>query len=226
MTKENIILLAVTLILYFISVGSMKFTPFRKAEGTKAKLECLLKSSWKETVYFVLMLVVNIALCEMLFLFYTDNSVIHIVKRMVVISVLWVAAYFDKKSYRIPNKLILLGLTLRIVVLAAELFTTGTGIKGTVISELIASAAMFVISLVCMLIAKNSLGMGDVKLFMIMGLFLGVKGMMTAMLYSLIITFFVSVFMLITKKKNRKDYLPFAPSILVGTVLAFALSNA
>lgn len=226
MTKENIILLAVTLFLFFISVGSMKFTPLKKAEGMKAKLNCLLTSTWRETVYFVLMFVVNVALCEMLLLFYTNNTVMHIVKRIVVVSILWVAAYFDKKSYRIPNKLILLGLALRIVALGAELFTMGTAVKGIVISELIASAAMFVISLVCMLIAKNSLGMGDVKLFMIMGLFLGIKGMMVTMLYSLLITFFVSVFMLITKKKNRKDYLPFAPSILVGTIMAFALSNA
>jgi len=226
MTKENIILLAVTVLMYFISIGSMKFTPFRKAEGTKEKINCLIKSTWKETVYFVLMFVVNIGLCEMLFLFYKDNTMIYISKRIIVASVLWVAAYFDKKSYRIPNKLILLGLVLRVIVLGIEVLTIGTEVKEFIISELIASAAMFVISLICMLIAKNSLGMGDVKLFMIMGLFLGIRGMMTAMFFSLIVTFFVSVFMLITKKKNRKDYLPFAPSIMVGTIMAFALSNA
>lgn len=226
MTKENIIILAVTVLLYFISIGSIKFTPFRKAEGAKAKLNCLVKSTWKETLYFVLIFAVNIALCEMLLLFYKDNTVIHIIKRIALVSVLWVAAYFDKKSYRVPNKLILLGFAFRLIILAAELFTIGTQVKYTVISELIAAAAMFVISLVCILIAKNSLGMGDVKLFLIMGLLLGVQGIMTAMFYSLIITFFVSVFMLITRKKNRKDFLPFAPSILVGTVLAIALSNA
>ncbi len=226
MTKENIILLAVTVFLYFISIGSIKFTPFRKAEGTKEKINCLIKSTWKETVYFVLMFVVNVALCEILLLFYQGNTLTHIIKRITVASVLWVAAYFDKKSYRIPNKLILLGLALRLIIVAVEVFTVGTAIKGTVISELIAAAAMFVISLLCMLIAKNSLGMGDVKLFLVMGLLLGIQGMMIAMFYSLIITFFVSVFMLITRKKNRKDYLPFAPSILVGTVLAMAVSNA
>lgn len=226
MTKENIILLAVTVVLYFISIGSMKFTPFRKAEGMKAKITCLVNSTWKETIYFILMFVVNIGLCELLFLFYEENTLIHIVKRIIIASVLWIAAYFDKKSYRIPNKLILLGLAFRVIVLGVEVLTIGTGVKEFIIPELIASAAMFVISIICMLIAKNGLGMGDVKLFMIMGLFLGIRGMMTAMFYSLIITFFVSVFMLITKKKNRKDYLPFAPSIMVGTIMAFALSNA
>ena len=119
----------------------------------------------------------------MLVLFYENNTVLFNIKRMVLVSLLWIAAYFDFKSYRIPNKLILLGLALRTVILMFELVFEREEILYICVSELIAAAILLVMSFVAMFVVKNGLGMGDAKLFAVMGLYLGIQGSLSAVFY-------------------------------------------
>ncbi len=227
MTTHNITQILITVFACFLSIGAMKYTPIKKAVGIKEKVKCFFMSTSGETVYFILMFVCMVAVSILIMHFYNKNTLIFNIKRIVILSVLWIAAFFDKKSYRIPNKLILLGLVLRVVILVFELiYARNAELVSVLILEIIAAAAMVVLSLLCMLITKNGIGMGDVKLFLVMGLYLGVKGIIPSMMLSMLVTFFVAVTLLVMKKKNRRDYVPFAPGIMVGTMLAIGLTGA
>jgi prepilin signal peptidase PulO-like enzyme (type II secretory pathway) len=74
-------------------------------------------------------------------------------------------------------------------------------------------------------IIRNSIGFGDMKLFLVMGLLLGTRGIWGAVFLSLIVIFFISVFALITKRKSRKDLIPFGPALVIGTYLAVYLTG-
>lgn len=226
MTLQNAVQLGLAVALCFISLGSIKFTPIRKCSGIKSKIECYFKSTPKEILYFVIMFAATVAVNILLIVFYKNNSLIFNMKRNAVISVLWIAAYFDAKSYRIPNKLIILGLIYRAVLLIFELIFQREGLLKVVLNELVAAVIMLVISFLCMLIIKNGLGMGDAKLFMVMGLLLGLVGVMSATVVSLFATFFEAIFLLVFRKKGRKDAIAFAPSILVGGLLAIGFLGA
>ena len=67
--------------------------------------------------------------------------------------------------------------------------------------------------------------MGDIKLFMVMGLLQGISGMSGAIFMSMIVAFFGSVGMLILKKKTRKDNISFGPFILIGTTISMFLAG-
>ena len=75
------------------------------------------------------------------------------------------------------------------------------------------------------LLIKGAIGMGDVKLFSVMALYLGLEGIWPAIFCSLIVSFFVAVFSLVTKRAKRKDNIPFAPAILIGTYLSVFLTG-
>ena len=72
---------------------------------------------------------------------------------------------------------------------------------------------------------KNGIGFGDMKLFIVMGLMLGLDGIWGAVFLALIVSFLIAAFALITKKKTRKDAIPFGPALVIGTYLSICLSG-
>lgn len=223
---QNILLFALTFVLCTIAVFSIKYTPIRKAETFGDSVRVFFRSTKLDFACFVLIYLSTFAALAMLVFFYKENTAVFIAKRIIIMSVLWTAAYFDKKSFRIPNKLILLGLAYRIIVLMFEIVYAREGLAYQLISEGIAAVMLLVAALLSMLIVKNGLGMGDAKLFIIIGLFLGTQGAVLAIFLSLIIMFFISLILMIRKKKTKKDGLPFAPAILCGTMLAISILGA
>ncbi len=158
--------------------------------------------------------------------FFGNEDVLFMAKRVLLISVLFVAAYYDHAAYRIPNKLILYGLCSRLVILIFELIFARDGISQVLISEGIAVGAMLILSVVCLIVTRKGLGMGDVKLFLLMAMLQGIAGVISSLFASLLVSFVYSVILLISKKKSRKDFIPFAPCILVGTFISIMLVGA
>ena len=155
----------------------------------------------------------------------TESAVWSGIKRMVLLTILWPLAYIDFKTYRIPNLFIIFGLVCRGIVLIFELFFGNPYIWTNLLSEVIAAGALLLAAVLCALVVKNGIGFGDMKLFIVMGLFLGMDGVWGAMFLALIVSFIIAVFLLITKKKTRKDAIPFGPAIVIGTYLSICLSG-
>lgn len=218
--SKIIIQMLITVLVTAISIVAVKRNEFLKNEKVSQKIKTVFNSTKKEKIYFCVMILFNIVLNYVFIEIYTENSIFFNMKRIALVSILWIVAYYDYKSYRIPNKAILLGLAYRGVILLFEVIFYRENLLQTVISEVIASVALIIISVLCMLIVKNAIGMGDVKLFIVIGVSLGLSGIMTAVGASLIVSFVIAVALLLTKKKSRKDSIPFAPSILLGTLFA------
>ena len=181
-------------------------------------------SAWA-IVYCALMFAVTVAASVLFCTVYRDNGILMSLKRLALLSLLWPIAYIDFKTYRIPNAFILYGLLCRAVILALEMFFDSSFVWVTLISELIAAGGLLLASLLCGLCIKNSIGFGDMKLFLVMGLMLGLEGIWGAVFLSLIVSFFISIYLMITKKKTRKDAIPFGPAIVIGTYLSVCLSG-
>ena len=158
-------------------------------------------------------------------MFYKENSVLYSVKRMLMLALLWPIALIDIKTYRIPNRFIITGLLFRLAVLIFELFFENEILFGTLKSEVIAVIALCLAAFLCSVCMKGSIGYGDIKLFIVMGMLLGMDGIWGAIFMSLIIAFISSVILLLAKKKGKKDIVPFAPSIALGTYISIILTG-
>ena len=73
------------------------------------------------------------------------------------------------------------------------------------------------------LIVKKALGMGDVKMFFVIGLLYGLENTYTILLVSMLIMAIVSVILLITKKATKKSAVPMAPFVAVGLLINIIL---
>lgn len=176
-------------------------------------------------VFSSLMFVITVASTILFFTLYKDNTILMSLKRLALLSLLWPIAYIDYRTYRIPNAFIALGAGCRVIIFVFELFMDSEHVWKTLLSEAISAVALLLAAGLCALFIKNSIGRGDMKLFAIMGLMLGLEGIWGAIFLSLIVSFFISVFVLITKKKSRKDAIPFGPAIVIGTYLSVCLSG-
>lgn len=134
-------------------------------------------------------------------------------------------AYIDFKSKTIPNKLLLAGLFGRIIFYIIEMFTKNKEILDIFVSDLKGVLLGGGVFLLGAIIAKNSIGMGDVKMYGVIGFYCGYTGTLASMLFSLFICFIASVILLIFRKKGRKDTLPLAPFVLAGTFLVILLGS-
>ncbi len=184
----------------------------------------ILPSGWKQWVCFVCIPISLAGIAWMVSVFY-QMPVIHVLKRVCVVAVLWPIAISDFQEYRIPNKLVLLGFALRVLLLVAELFACTDSVGSVVVNDLVAVAGSTGVCIVCMLLSRGSLGMGDLKLVMFMSALLGVEGIIASMFVSIFFSAVVAVGLLLFRRKSRKDAIPFAPFVLAGTIVSLILTG-
>ena len=131
----------------------------------------------------------------------------------ILIGVFCAAIYTDWRYYRIPNLCILLGM-------AAGLIQTAVSCTwGDLICALGAAAVLFLAFYPFYLL--GALGAGDVKLAVIMGMYLTGDYVVGAVFYGCILSAVFSILMLARGKMTRKDSIPFVPFRYVGVVIRY-----
>lgn len=71
------------------------------------------------------------------------------------------------------------------------------------------------------LLSKGGIGGGDIKLMAVLGLWLGYRNILAALFFTFLIGGLFSVFLLLLKKKRRKDRIPFGPFLCLGGGIGF-----
>ena len=134
-------------------------------------------------------------------------------------------AYIDFKSHIIPNILVLTGIFARIVFYIMEIIAFKQETLGIFKSDMKGLLLGCGIFLLGGLITKNGIGMGDVKMYAAIALFMGYFGTLFSLLVSLFICSIASIILLATGKKTRKDTVPLAPFVYIGTFITMFFVN-
>ena len=148
-----------------------------------------------------------------------------ILKRCILLMLLFPIALCDWKKMIIPNKILLFGLIVRIFLYPFEFFFRTEQFLVIIKSDFIALGIMLLFLLVAYFLVKNGVGMGDIKLILIMSLYLGIQGIFGVLFMSLIVIFFAGLYLMIIKKRSRRESIPFAPAILAGTVISILVNG-
>lgn len=119
----------------------------------------------------------------------------------------------------IPNKVLLFFFPLLILL---RLLIREEGIGYYLIGMVAAGGLLLLIALR----SKEGMGMGDVKLFALYGLLLGPMDAFLALFLASLAGALVGLFLILAKKKGRRDPIPFGPFLALGAVLAELFSDA
>ncbi len=73
------------------------------------------------------------------------------------------------------------------------------------------------------IVSKGSLGSGDVKLAVLLGIFLTSDYVVGTVFYGCVISALFSIVQLLRKKLTRKDELPFVPFLYIGLIITYLI---
>lgn len=138
----------------------------------------------------------------------------------ILFSTLLTIALIDYETMRIPNPLIIFGIAVGVIYLMVQalymkdMMIIVWGIMGLFVGGSIIGMIMIFSLLV---FKKEGMGMGDLKLLAMIGLFAGSKNAFFTIFIAIIIGGFYAVILLIRKKQ---DMFPFGPFLSTGAVLA------
>jgi leader peptidase (prepilin peptidase) / N-methyltransferase len=135
--------------------------------------------------------------------------------------------FIDLKHKIIPDGLVITGIIGGAAAFVYNLFLPLT-IMGDrfwwnpLLGAVCGSGILLIIALLGMFVYKSDevMGMGDVKIFIPIGMFLGWKMALFTLLVAIVSGGLISFILVAAKIKKRKDTVPFGPFIVAGAVLA------
>ncbi len=136
---------------------------------------------------------------------------------------------YDLKHYIIPDKVIYPAIAITFLYQSFRVLNFGflsdfsfrTLDFETWTSSLLAGIIACLFFLTIVVISQGKwMGMGDVKLAFLMGLFLGFPNILVALFFAFFIGAIIGIGLIAVKKKTLKSELPFGPFLVIGTFIA------
>lgn len=128
--------------------------------------------------------------------------------------------YIDARERIIPNGLIGVGLLLWIILAMLDIFLGGTPWVRLLVFSGIGGLVCGGVLMVIALIMKSGLGMGDVKMFFVLGLLYGLTDTYGIFLFTIIPMGLFCIVLLILKRAEKKTTIPMAPFAVIGFILS------
>ena len=145
---------------------------------------------------------------------------IQTIQYLVLISLLIIITFIDIDHYIIPDELIILG---SIFVVVFNLIFKVITIKESLLGALICGGGVLVIVyLIEFIVKKEVMGGGDIKLFAMLGLFLGVKNSLLVALISVYVGAVFGIISIMYSKIKNKEFnsmIPYGPFISMATLI-------
>lgn len=146
---------------------------------------------------------------------------------LVFFAALLAVTVIDLEHYIVPNRIVAATLVVSVPLLAGAALIGGdwAPLRSALLGALLAGAGLLVINL----ISPRGMGMGDVKLAVVLGLFLGWLDLAHVLL-GLFLGFLLGavggVALIALGLRSRADHVPFAPFLAGGAVVAVLVGNA
>lgn len=135
----------------------------------------------------------------------------------------YIAALVDFLEKRVPNSLIGAMLGAWILAMVPQMFFHTEQAIELLFSGVVGALVGGVVFLVVYVVSRKGLGGGDVKLMAISGLYLGIDGVLPAMLYGSVLSAVTAGVLVLLKKIGRKDAIPLVPFLYIGMVLTMLI---
>lgn len=181
-----------------------------------------LKNCKPKYIFMVLMAVAYVLL---LYRFgFSSSTFLYTLKYMFLIPMLVSAFCIDYKLQIIPNRLTLTIFEFGLIfTFLGVILNVNAGINvfiNNILGMIVGAGIFFLITLIGgMIVGKEAMGFGDVKLMGALGLFFGWVNIILISVMAFLFAAIVSIGILILRRKKINEYIPFGPFIVVGAII-------
>ncbi|MCC0628446.1 MULTISPECIES: A24 family peptidase [unclassified Clostridioides] len=167
--------------------------------------------------YVIVELIVGILFLAVFMLYGVSKSTVYY---LILVSLLIIITFIDIDHFIIPDKILVFGAIFAIIF---NFLFKEIPIKDSIIGAFICGGSVWIIViLIEFIIKKECMGGGDVKLFAMLGFYMGVKnGLLTALL-SVYVGAVYGICVIILSKIKGKEYnsvIPYGPFISIGALI-------
>lgn len=188
------------------------------------QMKCWLKEGLHEKKFrrylFVEVLVIALLVAEFHMLSY---GILKIIRYVILLLGLFMISYVDRKKKIIANKNLLELLGIRCILLILEWIMfpeVGLGLLFSAGIGMLLGGGIFLLAYI---ISRGGIGAGDVKLLAVVGSYVGSGSIFAVVFLTVVAAAIYGIVMLLLKKIKLKEEMPFAPFVLIGTILVMAL---
>lgn len=202
-----------------LAIIALAITPFMQALIKRyAKEEPIFNKEFFNDIKFnkIIALITPILIIALLYK-YGISTTFFIYSFISIILV--ILTFVDIKAQIIPNELNFIGFLVGIVI-AYIVAVKDILLSFDLLLGMITGAGIFIFIALFALVVyrKEGMGIGDIKLMGMLGLFLGVYNIVQVFIISFLVGAIISIFLLVAKIKKSTDYIPFGPFIVVATI--------
>ncbi len=133
---------------------------------------------------------------------------------LLLISLVMIVSISDLHKMLISNRVLLF---FAMAIFIVRLFVPMSPWWDPYAGALLGFGLLFLIAIV----SKGGMGGGDIKLFAVLGLFLGVKGVLLTLFLAAFLGMLFGFGLVVTRKLKRKQPLPFAPFIGLAALISY-----
>lgn len=147
-------------------------------------------------------------------LYYKYDISLDLVKYLILASYLIVIGLIDLNTTDVYLKTTLSGFIIGVLFLILNLYN-GEPIGTYIIAAIIGGGFITTI-----IILTGGMGWGDAEICALCGIYLGIRLTILTLFLSVILGGIIGLLLILTKKKTRKDYIPFGPYITMGALIS------
>ncbi|MEN2984341.1 MAG: prepilin peptidase [Dictyoglomaceae bacterium] len=150
-------------------------------------------------------------------LFLISDFSLFTIKSLIFVSLLIPIFFIDLEHMLIPDIISIPGILMGIFISLFEGKFTES-LKGSIVVGII---LLLIYILALIFYKQEGMGQGDIKLGLLLGSFLGVKLGLLTLFLGFTLGGLVSIILIILKRKNLKEYIPFGPFLIISGILSY-----
>lgn len=188
-------------------------------DGVNSKLDFL----FNRKIQNIIVVILNSILWLLLFIKF--GSSVELLASAFLVSLLIIMFFVDLRYQIIPDELVILGIIAGFILGIYNYFFHykmyySSSWWEPILGALSSSTVLLIVFIIGALIYKSdeALGLGDVKIFIPIGMFLGFQQSFLTLFITILISGFSAIIMMMFKVINRKSTFPLGPFIAVSTI--------
>lgn len=152
-------------------------------------------------------------------------TVLKMVRYLILMAAMLLISRIDKMKMLIPNRILAFLCGIRFLLLIGECIQNWSSgyLKEVILSPVLGIVIGGGIFYLCYIFTRKSIGAGDVKLFAVIGFYVGPGVLFPVMLLASLLSAVYCILMVLLHRLKLTDSIPFGPFAAVGTIFTLLL---
>ncbi|APH16274.1 type IV leader peptidase family protein [Clostridium sporogenes] len=153
-------------------------------------------------------------------MYYLCGLNLNFIKYIIFVSFIIIIGLIDLDTTDVYSKTTISAMIIGVICILIEKFYFGYGIKTYIYAVLLCIVAIGTI-----IFTTKGMGSGDLDIYIVVSLFLGFKITAMTIFFSFVFGTLIGILLIVSKRKSRKDYIPFGPFIAMASIFSILFGD-